>query len=331
MSGMRPTGRLHLGHLSVLENWRQLQEKYNCYFMVANWHALTTAFDNPGSTVENTREMVLDWLMAGLDPLQSTIFLQSRVQEHAELHLVFSLITPLSWLERCPTYKDQVQQFREQGKDITTYGFLGYPSLMAADILLYKADVVPVGEDQLPHLEFCREVARRFNHLYKRDVFPEPKPYLSEVAMVPGLDGRKMSKSYGNEIPLASNPEEITGKVRMMVTDPERIHATDPGHPDICTAYAFHRLFSKPVVNDLEESCKKGEVGCVPCKKRLAAAMIEFLTPYWERRRELERDPDYVWDVLNEGGKQARLKACQTMEEVRAAMGIEIPGQAGNI
>jgi tryptophanyl-tRNA synthetase len=331
LSGMRPTGRLHLGHLSVLENWRELQEKYNCYFMVANWHALTTAFDYPKVTVEYTRELVLDWLMVGLDPLKSTIFVQSEVKEHAELHLILSLITPLSWLERCPTYKDQVQHFREQGRDITTYGFLGYPSLMAADILLYKADVVPVGEDQLPHLEFCREVVRRFHHLYKREVFPEPQAYLPELPLVPGLDGRKMSKSYGNEIPLASNPEEITAKVRMMVTDPERIHAIDPGHPDVCTVYAFHRLFSKPVVEDLEKSCKKGEIGCVPCKKRLTSTLIEFLTPYWERRRELERDPDYVWDVLKEGGRRARLKACQTMEEVRAAMGIEIPGQTGNI
>jgi tryptophanyl-tRNA synthetase len=326
LSGMRPTGRLHLGHLSVLENWRQLQKKHNCYFMVANWHALTTAFDDPGLTVENTKEMVLDWLMVGLDPLVSTIFIQSDVKEHAELHLLLSMITPVSWVERCPTYKDQVQQFRDQGKDITTYGFLGYPVLMASDILVYKANLVPVGEDQLPHLEFCREVARRFNFLYKQDVFPEPQPYLSEIALVPGLDGRKMSKSYGNEIPLASNPEEVAAKVRMMVTDPERIHAKDPGHPDICTAYAFHRLFNKSVVEGLEQSCKKGEIGCVPCKKALAKALVDFLIPYWERRQELEKDPDYVWDVLNEGGRQARLQASRTIEEVQAAMGIEVPG-----
>ncbi|NPV28586.1 MAG: tryptophan--tRNA ligase [Firmicutes bacterium] len=328
LSGMRPTGPLHLGHLSVLENWARLQEKHRCFFMVADWHALTTAFDEPGQIVENTRAMVLDWLMVGLDPQKSTIFVQSHVKEHAELHLLFSLITPVSWLERCPTYKDQVQQFREQGKDITTYGFLGYPLLQAADILIYKADLVPVGEDQLPHLELCREVARRFNYLYKRTIFPEPQAYLAEVALIPGIDGRKMSKSYGNEVPLAATPEEIEKKVRMMVTDPARIHARDPGHPEVCTIYALHRLFNQAQVEELEQVCRRGEIGCVPCKKKLSQMMIEFLSPYWERRRELEKDPDYVWDVLRQGGEQARLRARQTMEEIRAAMGFELPRQA---
>jgi tryptophanyl-tRNA synthetase len=328
LSGMRPTGRLHLGHLSVLENWRRFQEKYNCYFMVANWHALTTAFDDPGLTVQATKDMVLDWLMVGLDPEQSAIFVQSEVKEHAELNLLLSLITPLSWLERCPTYKDQVQQFREQGKDITTYGFLGYPLLMAADIIIYKANLVPVGEDQLPHLEFCREVVRRFNHLYKQDVFPEPAACLDKVAMIPGLDGRKMSKSYGNEIPLYSNPEEIAARVRMMVTDPQRIHAHDPGRPEICTVYSFHRVFNRSAAEEVEQGCIKGEIGCVSCKKSLVKALIERLSPCWERRRELEQNPDYVWDVLNEGNRLARGKASQTMEEVRAAMGFEVPGSS---
>lgn len=328
LSGMRPTGPLHLGHLSVLENWARLQEKHRCFFMVADWHALTTAFDEPGQIVENTRAMVLDWLMVGLDPQKSTIFVQSHVKEHAELHLLFSLITPVSWLERCPTYKDQVQQFREQGKDITTYGFLGYPLLQAADILIYKADLVPVGEDQLPHLELCREVARRFNYLYKRTIFPEPQAYLAEVALIPGIDGRKMSKSYGNEVPLAATPEEIEKKVWMMVTDPARIHARDPGHPEVCTIYALHRFFNQGQVEELEQVCRRGEIGCVPCKKKLSQMMIEFLSPYWERRRELEKDPDYVWDVLRQGGEQARLRARQTMEEIRAAMGFELPRQA---
>jgi len=331
LSGMRPTGRLHLGHLSVLQNWNKLQDKYNCYFMVANWHALTTAYDEAGQTVENTREMVLDWLTVGLDPKRSTIFVQSDVKEHAELHLLFSLITPVSWLERCPTYKDQVQQFREQGKDITTYGFLGYPLLQAADILIYKANVVPVGEDQLPHLELCREVARRFNYIYQQKVFPEPQSYLAEVALVPGIDGRKMSKSYGNHIPLATTPEEIQAKVRQMITDPERIHAKDPGHPDVCNIYAFHRIFNQPEVEELDRVCRRGEIGCVPCKKKLAQILIEFLSPYWERRRELEKDTDYVWDVLRDGGKKARHKARQTMEEVRAAMGLEIPCEIGSL
>ena len=330
LSGMRPTGRLHLGHLSVLENWKRFQEKYNCYYMVANWHALTTAFDDPALTIDAAREMVLDWLMVGIDPEKSTIFVQSEVKEHAELHLLLSLITPTSWLERCPTYKDQVQQFREQGKDITTYGFLGYPLLMAVDIIIYKANLVPVGEDQLPHLEFCREVVRRFNHLYSREVFPEPQAYLSEVALITGLDGRKMSKSYGNEIPLYSNPKEIKSKVRMMVTDPARIHATDPGHPDICTVSSFHKVFNKTAFLEIEEDCKKGKIGCVHCKKSLATALIDYLSPYWERRHELEQKPDYVWDVLYEGSKTARRKARETMEEVRAAMGFEIPGSTGN-
>ncbi|MDH7576270.1 MAG: tryptophan--tRNA ligase [Bacillota bacterium] len=325
LSGMRPTGRLHLGHLSVLENWARLQEKYRCFFMVADWHALTTAFDEPEQILENTREMVLDWLTVGLDPRKSTIFVQSHVKEHAELHLLFSLITPVAWLERCPTYKDQIQQFREQGKDITTYGFLGYPLLQAADILIYKADLVPVGEDQLPHLELCREVARRFNYLYQIDLFPEPQAYLAEVALIPGIDGRKMSKSYGNEIPLASSPEEIERKVRMMVTDPARIHARDPGNPEVCTIYAFYRFFNQEKVKELDQVCRRGEIGCVPCKKELAQIMIQFLSPYWERRRELEKNLNYVWDVLRQGGNLARLQASQTMEEIRAAMGFELP------
>ncbi len=293
--------------------------------MVADWHALTTAYDEPSQAVENTREMVLDWLMVGLDPNRSTIFVQSDVKEHAELHLLFSLITQVSWLERCPTFKDQIQQFRERGKDIATYGFLGYPLLMAADILIYKADLVPVGEDQLPHLELCREVARRFNYLYKKRVFPEPQAYLPEIALVPGIDGRKMSKSYGNDIPIAATPEEVQLKVRQAITDPERIHANDPGHPEVCNIFAYHRIFNRAGVEEIEHACRRGEIGCVPCKKKMAQVLVDFLTPFWERRRELEKDPDYVWDVLREGGKKARLVAQQTLEEVRAAMGIEIP------
>lgn len=331
LSGMRPTGRLHLGHLSVLQNWSVLQDRYQCFFMVADWHALTTAYDEPDQTIENTREMVLDWLMVGLDPNRSTIFVQSDVKEHAELHLLFSLITPVSWLERCPTYKDQIQQFREQGKDIATYGFLGYPLLMAADILIYKANVVPVGEDQLPHLELCREVARRFNYLYKKKVFPEPQPYLSEIALVPGIDGRKMSKSYGNDIPIAATPEEVQAKVRQMITDPERIHANDPGHPDVCNIYAFHRIFNQAEVEEIELACKRGGIGCVPCKKKMAQVLVDFLSPLWEKRRELEKDPDYVWDILKDGAKKARLVARQTLEEVRTAMGIEIPSKTGGL
>lgn len=322
LSGMRPTGRLHLGHLSVLENWNKLQQEHRCYFMVADWHALTTSFDEPSVLKENTREMVLDWLMVGLDPEKSVIFVQSQVKEHAELHLLFSMFTPVSWLERCPTYKEQLQQFRELGKDVRTYGFLGYPLLQAADILIYKADLVPVGEDQLPHLEMCREVARRFNYLYSTKLFPEPQAYLAEVALVPGIDGRKMSKSYSNEIPLAISPKELEKKVKMMVTDPARIHPTDPGHPEVCTVFAFHRLFNRDQVDEVAESCRRGEIGCVPCKKKMTDVLTSFLTPYWERRTKLEKDPDFVWDVLKEGSQKARLKAQETMTEVREAMGL---------
>lgn len=327
LSGMRPTGRLHLGHLSVLENWVKLQEQHQCYFMVANWHALTTAFDDPDHLSVSIKEMVLDWLMVGLDPEKSTIFVQSQVKEHAELHLLFSLITPLSWLERCPTYKDQIQQFREQGKDISTYGFLGYPLLQAADILIYKANLVPVGEDQLPHLELCREVVRRFNHLYQVKLFSEPQAYLAGVALVPGIDGQKMSKSYNNEIPLAVSPKELEKKVRMMVTDPARIHPKDPGHPEVCTVYNFHRLFNQEEVEELDRVCRQGKIGCVSCKKRIAQVLEKFLSPYWERRCELERNLNFVWDVLAQGSDQARLKARQTMNEVRVTMGLELSGQ----
>lgn len=216
----------------------------------------------------------------------------------------------------------------DQGKDITTYGFLGYPMLMAVDIIIYKANLVPVGEDQLPHLEFCREVVRRFNHLYDKQVFPEPQPFLAEVAVIPGLDGRKMSKSYGNEIPLFSTPEEIETKVRRMVTDPNRIHKHDPGDPNICSVSEFYKVFNKTAYPEMEEGCKKGEIGCVACKKGLTKSLIDYLAPYWERRRELERNTDLVWDLLNDGSKRARCKARQTMEEVRAAMGFEIPGSS---
>lgn len=322
LSGMRPTGQLHLGHLSVLENWHKLQEKNQCYFMVADLHALTTAYDQSLFLKERTKEMVLDWLMVGLDPEKSVIFIQSNVKEHSELHLLFSMLTPLSWLERCPTYKDQLQQFREQGKDIRTYGFLGYPLLMAADILLYQADLVPVGEDQLPHLEFAREVARRFNYLYQEKVFPEPQADLAEVALVPGIDGRKMSKSYGNEIPLAITPKELEAKVKTMVTDPERIHKNDPGHPDICTIYAFHRLFNKNAAEEISAACRRGEIGCVACKRKMIKLLTEFLTPYWEKRSELEKRPDYVWDVLTTGAEKASRCAAGTMDKVRKAMGI---------
>jgi tryptophanyl-tRNA synthetase len=319
---MRPTGRLHIGHLQVLKNWVALQEEHQCFYMVADWHALTTVFDDPRELRESTREMMLDWLAVGLDPEKSVLFVQSHVKEHAELHLLFSMIVPQSWLERVPTYKEQVQQFREAGKDITTYGFLGYPLLQAADILIYKADAVPVGEDQLPHLELCREVARRFNHLYGRKVFPEPQAKLAEIALLPGVDGRKMSKSYGNEIPLTASAEEIRNKVRMMITDPARIHPTDPGHPEVCIVDVYQRLYNPEEVEEQEERCRRGQVGCVPCKNRLAEAIDRALAPVRERRRELATRPGLIEEISARGAARAREVAARTLAEVREAMGL---------
>lgn len=321
LSGMRPTGRLHVGHLSVLQNWKLLEQDYECFFFAANWHALTTSFDNTANIKDNIREMVTDWLAVGLNPEKSVIFVQSDVPQHAELHLMLSMIIPLSWLERVPTYKDQIQQFKEQGKDIMTYGFLGYPLLMAADILMYRADTVPVGEDQLPHLELCRELARRFNHIYSK-VFPEPQAKMAKVSLLPGVDGRKMSKSYANDIALISGVEDIKGRINAMITDPARIKKTDPGHPDVCVVHKYHGIYSSGQVPALEEDCRAGKIGCVACKKMLASALDEVLAPIRERRQAITSRPGYVDEVLQEGAKRARAVAAETIEMVREAMHI---------
>ncbi len=318
LSGMRPTGRLQLGNLmGALDNWVKLQEEYQCFFSVVDWHALTTDYEDPERIRSNVQEMVIDWLSAGLDPEKCVIFKQSQVKEHAELHLLLSMLTPLSWLERCPTYKDQLIQLKE--KNLATYGFLGYPLLQAADILIYKSNAVPVGEDQAPHIELTREIARRFNFLY-REVFPEPKTLLNEVKLLPGIDGRKMSKSYGNTIFMSSSPEEIKEKVKLMITDPQRIRKSDPGDPDVCTVYAFHKIFNPEETKGIEEVCRKGEIGCVQCKKALAEKKIEHLRPIYEKRQELLKRPEYIREILDEGRAKAREKAVQTMEEVREAM-----------
>ncbi len=320
-SGMRPTGRLQLGNLfGALENWVALQKVgHACYFCVVDWHAMTTAYDAPGEIKKNTKEIVIDWLSAGLDPEKSVIFKQSDVKEHAELHLLFSMFTPLSWLERCPTYKDQIQQL--EGKDLATYGFLGYPLLQAADILLYKGSAVPVGEDQAPHIELTREISRRFNFLYK-PVFPEPKTLLNEYKLIPGLDGRKMSKSYGNTINLSADPKEINEKVRQMVTDTQRIRKNDPGDPSVCTVYKFKEIFDDKEKENFAEACRQGSVGCVECKKHLSQHMTNILAPLYEKRQKLEKDEDYIMDILSEGGKKARATAQKTMEEVRSTIGL---------
>ena len=320
LSGMRPTGKLHMGHMSVLENWVRMQSEYNCYFMVADWHALSTEYNDPTGIREKTVDMVIDWLTVGIDPEQSVIFVQSDVKEHAELHLLFSMITPLSWLERVPTYKEQLIQLGGQGKDINTYGFLGYPLLQAADILVYKATAVPVGEDQLPHLELTREVARRFNHLFGTKVFPEPKSIVGKVSLLPGVDGRKMSKSYGNFINIAAATDEVSTQVRAMITDPARIHKTDPGHPDVCTVHTYHTLYNKGDVGNIAESCRAGSVGCVACKKALAEKLEGFLLPMREKRAQMEQNLGYIDELLAEGAKKARALASDVMAEVRTAM-----------
>lgn len=321
LSGMRPTGALHLGnYFGALENWVRLQDDYECYFFVADWHALTTGYENTEEIKANIDSLVVDWVSAGLDPEKCVMFLQSRVKEHAELHLLFSMSTPLSWLLRCPTYKDQLAQMKD--KNITTYGFLGYPCLMASDILVYKAGFVPVGEDQLPHLELTREIARRFNYLYS-EVFPEPQPLLTKAKVLPGLDGRKMSKSYGNTIALSDSPEDIRKKVSTMTTDPARIRKDDPGHPEVCAVYAFHKVFNEEGAEEVEELCKGGKIGCVGCKRNLADKMVAKLAPIYEKRQQVLGKPGMIREIVENGCDIARKKAAVTMEEVRTAMKID--------
>ncbi len=314
-SGMRPTGKLQLGNLvGALDNWINLQKDHKCFFCAVDWHALTTGYEDTSELRNNVREMVIDWLSAGLDPENNVIFRQSDVKEHAELHLMLSMITPLGWLERNPTYKEQLKEMKE--REISTYGFLGYPVLQAADILLYRAEKVPVGEDQAPHIELTREIARRFNHLYG-EYFPEPQTLLNNVKLLPGVDGRKMSKSYGNTIPLGAYEDEIKEKVKKMVTDPQRIRKDDPGNPEICTVYTFHQIFNEKDADIVAGQCREGSIGCFQCKMNLAGVMKEFLEPIAEKRRELEENPGVVDEVLHEGGKKAGEVAKTTMEEIK--------------
>ncbi len=318
MSGMRPTGSLHLGnYFGALENWVKMQEEYDCFYSVVLWHALTTDYENTDDIEDNVIEMAIDWLSAGLDPSKSTIFLQSGVKEIAELHLLLSMIVPLSWLERCPTYKDQLAQLKD--KNITTYGFLGYPNLMATDILIHKANMVPVGEDQAPHLELSREIARRFNYLYG-DTFPEPQAKMTKNKVLPGLDGRKMSKSYNNTIAMSDSPDIIREKVRQMITDAEKIKKDDPGHPDICAVYSFHNVFSEEDHQNIYEICKTGSLGCVQCKKNLAENIVRFMAPIYERRQKFSNNKAEIIEILRNGTKYAREVAKETLSEVREKM-----------
>jgi tryptophanyl-tRNA synthetase len=319
---VRPTGPSHLGHLvGALENWVSLQDDFDCFFTIVDWHALTTDYADSSAIRENVRHVALDWLSVGLDPERSCLFVQSDVKEHAELHLLLSMVVPLPWLERVPTYKEQQEELRD--KDLRTYGFLGYPLLQSADILVYRAEQVPVGEDQVPHLELCREVARRFNSFYG-PVFPEPQARLTPAARLPGTDGRKMSKSYGNSIYLSDPPKVVSGKVDSMLTDATRTHRHIAGDPDVCPVYQTHKVFSTPeVLAWAAEGCRSAGIGCRDCKGALKESLGARLAPIAERRSALEADPDSVERVLAAGAEKARAAASETMGEVRRAMRID--------
>lgn len=391
---MRPTGRLHLGHyFGALQNWLKLQDEYECFFCVVDWHALTTHYEDTSSIAENTLQVATDWLAVGLDPAKATLFVQSSILEHAELHVLLSMITPLSWLERVPTYKEQIENLKD--RDLGTYGFLGYPVLQASDITMYDADFVPVGEDQVPHVELTREIVRRFDThfgfqvkdalsndratlervarnaeltppqngepkvdiaaeyraLFRKraaeigsanflervgkdkkffrieQVLHEPHHLLTETPRLPGTDGRRMAKSYGNAIWLSDTPDEVRNKVRNMMTDPQRQRRTDPGRPEVCPVFAYHKLFSTPAngagedtVARIDRECRTAAIGCVDCKKLMAESLVTWIEPIQEKRRKFEAEPQQVWDILDAGGKKARAAAKRTMRRVRNAI-----------
>ncbi len=319
VSGMRPSGRLHIGHYhGVLENWVKMQDSYDCFFFVADWHSLTTEYADTSAIAQSIREMVLDWIAFGLDPEKCVVFRQSMVPHHSELNLILSMITPVSWLERNPTYKEMLDNIEQ--RDLTTFGFLGYPVLMAADIILYKATRVPVGHDQLPHLEITREIARRFNHLYGA-VFPEPEALLTETPKLPGLDGRKMSKSYNNSIYLSDSAEETDKKIRSMVTDTNRVRKADPGDPDVCIAFNLHRIYVPEEKRDeIIPACRNATIGCVECKKILSGYLNERLAPFRAKREELAASPDFIDELLREGSRKASIISDAVMTEVRGAL-----------
>jgi tryptophanyl-tRNA synthetase len=321
LSGIQPSGKVHLGnYIGALSNWVKLQDEYDSFFFIADLHALTTGYADTSSFIDNIKDLKLDLLSIGLDPKRSTLFVQSDIPEHSELHLMFSMITPISWLERIPTYKSQIEALKE--RDLGTYGFLGYPVLMSADILIYKADAVPVGQDQLPHVELTREIGRRFNHFYG-NVFPLPKDLLTEHPVLVGLDGRKMSKSYGNTIAISDAPDQIRKKISAAITDPSRIKKDDKGHPDICNVFSYHKIFNIDEVKQIEADCKAGSIGCVACKNNMADKLIQMLAPIQEKRKYYEAHPNEVKAAFEEGAFRARNIAVATLEEAKRAMRIK--------
>ena len=321
VSGMRPTGKMHFGHLhGALLNWKKLQEEYECFFFIADWHALTSEYTHPEIIRESTYDILLDWISIGLDPAKCTFFIQSRIKEHAELNLIFSMITPLAWLERNPTYKEQLRELSQ--KNVQTYGFLGYPVLQAADILMYKASGVPVGEDQAPHVELTREIARRFNHLYG-DVFTVPDTLLTPTSRLLGIDRRKMSKSYNNAIFLTDTDEEIDERVGRMITDPQRARRKDPGDPDICNVFSIHQIYTETeTVKKINMECRSSDIGCVECKKIMANSLKKGLEPIRAKRKELESDMKKVREIMEDGNSRAMAIARETMKEVKEAIKI---------
>jgi len=322
VSGMRPTGKMHLGHLhGALNNWKRLQDEYECFYFIADWHALTSEYANTEIIKGSIRDIIIDWVSIGLDPEVSTFFIQSDITEHTELHLILSMITPLPWLERNPTYKEQLKELSQ--KDLYTYGFLGYPVLQAADILMYKANGVPVGEDQAPHVELTREIARRFNHIYQREVFPAPDVLLAPTSKLLGLDRRKMSKSYDNAIFLMDTDDEINKKTGQMITDPQRARKSDPGDPDICNVFSFHEIYTpEEIIKQIDTDCRKAGIGCVDCKKIMCKNLCSALTPVREKRQELESDLNIVKDIIEDGNGKAKSIAEKTMAEVKEAVKI---------
>lgn len=327
MSGMRPTGRLHLGHyFGTLTNWLKFQQSYDCYFSIVDWHALTTKYQTPQDITANVFEIALDWLSVGIDPEQSTIYVQSAVPEIAELHLLLSMVTPQNWVEREPTLKDMVKMLaadETEAKEKVTYGLLGYPVLMTADILAFRAELVPVGKDQESHLEFARDIVRRFNHLYSCDFFKEPKPKFTETPLLKGIDGQKMGKSYGNDIKLSDTPEDTEKKVKSMITDRTRIARSDPGHTDLCEVpWPFYNIFAPAMSPQVKTECESAQIGCVDCKKRLAAVINEFCAPIREKRHQLAKDQDSLHKILDYGNKKARAVAKETLAGVQQYMGL---------